>query len=142
MIMKRILPFIFIFWTWACAEKVVEPPENLIPEQKMVDILHDMALLNATKISFPSIVKKNEIKTMDFLFAKYQIDSTQFAKSDKYYASIPVQYQMIYEQVEARLEKRRKILEGKDEKRKDSLKAAKKVRDSLNKLEKEIKPLS
>ena len=80
---------------------------------------------------------------MDFLFQKYQIDSTQFAQSDKYYASIPLQYQMIYEQVEARLEKKRKALEDENTKRNDSTRAAQKKRtDSLRNLRKDTIPSS
>lgn len=141
--MKRVLILFFGFLVVACAEKVVEPPENLIPEAKMVDILHDLAVLNATKTSFAYILDKNNVKTMDFLFQKYQIDSTQFAQSDKYYASIPLQYQMIYEQVEARLEKKRKALEDQNTKRNDSTRAAQKKRtDSLRNLRKDTIPSS
>ena len=141
--MKRVLILFFGFLVVACAEKVVEPPENLIPEAKMVDILHDLAVLNATKTSFAYILDKNNVKTMDFLFQKYQIDSTQFAQSDKYYASIPLQYQMIYEQVEARLEKKRKALEDQNTKRNDSTRAAQKKRtDSLRNLRKDTIPAS
>lgn len=128
---------------WSCAEKVVEPPENLISEDKMVDILHDLALLNATKASFGYYLEQNNLKTMDFLFQKYQIDSTQFAQSDKYYASVPLKYQMIYEKVEARLEAKRKTLEEDNKKRNDSTREAQKKRaDSLNSLRKGPKPAS
>lgn len=141
--MKRTLLLIFGFLIWACAEKVVEPPENLIPEQKMVEILHDLAVLNATENSFAYIMEQYQVNTMDFLFRKYQIDSTQFAQSDKYYASIPLQYQMIYEKVEAKLEKRRAILEENNKKRNDSTRAAQKKRaDSLNALKKKANPSS
>ncbi len=126
----------------ACAEKVVEPPENLIPEEQMVDILHDLALLNATKTSFAYIMEQNDVNTMDFLFGKYQIDSIQWAESNRYYASIPLQYQIIYEQVEAKLEAKRKILEENNQKRNDSARAAQQKRsDSLKNLQK-VKPSS
>ncbi|MEM9361625.1 MAG: DUF4296 domain-containing protein [Bacteroidota bacterium] len=141
--MRKVLFLVFGILVWSCAEKVVEPPANLISEEKMVDILHDLALLNATKTSFAHYLEQNNVKTMDFLFRKYEIDSTQFTQSNKYYASIPLKYQMIYEKVEARLEARRKTLEDNNRKRNDSTRAAQKQRsDSLKNLKKAPKPSS
>lgn len=141
--MKRILPFIIGLLLWSCAEKVVEPPEDLIPEEKMVEILHDLAILNATKTSFKYFIDRYSVKTMDFLFDKYEIDSTQFAQSDRYYASVPLRYQMIYEKVEERLEERRKILEEIKKKQNDSTRAIQQKRtDSIKNIRKETKPSS
>ena len=135
--MKRILPFIIGLLLWSCAERVVEPPENLISEDKMVEILHDLAVLNATKTSFKYFLDSNSLQTMDFLFEKYKIDSTQFAQSDRYYASVPLRYQMIYERVEERLEERRKTLEEIKKKRNDSTRSIQQKRtDSLKNIKK------
>ncbi|WP_422857865.1 DUF4296 domain-containing protein [Flagellimonas sp. S174] len=141
--MRTVVTFVMIFVVWSCAEKVVEPPEDLISEEKMTDILHDLALLRAAKTSFSYHLEDNNVEIMDFLYQKYQIDSTQFVQSDKYYASVPLRYQMIYEKVEARLEKKRKELEESNQKRNDSTRAAQQRRaDSLNKVKKEAKPSS
>lgn len=91
----------------ACSEKLVEKPENLIPEEKMVSVLYDMALLDAIKSSHPQVIAKNKVYVMDFLYEKYGIDSLQFVKSDLYYASIPSKYQAIYKAVEDRLSRER-----------------------------------
>ncbi|PRX56533.1 DUF4296 domain-containing protein [Flagellimonas meridianipacifica] len=140
---RTVLAFVLVLAVWSCAEKVVEPPEDLISEEKMVDILHDLALLRAAKTSFNYYLEDNSVETMDFLYKKYQIDSIQFVQSDKYYASIPLRYQMIYEKVEARLEAKRKVLEEDSQKRNDSTRAAQQNRaDSLNKVRKEAKPSS
>ncbi|MEM8846734.1 MAG: DUF4296 domain-containing protein [Bacteroidota bacterium] len=141
--MRQVLFFVAGILLWSCAEKVVEPPENLISEEKMVDVLHDLALLNSTKTSFAYYLEQNNLKTMEFLFQKYQIDSTQFAQSNNYYASIPLKYQMIYEKVEAKLETKRKTLEEGNKKRNDSTRAVqKKKTDSLKNLKKASKPSS
>ncbi len=135
--MKRILPFIIGLLLWSCAERVVEPPENLISEDKMVEILHDLAVLNATKTSFKYFLDSNSLQTMVFLFEKYKFDSTQFAQSDRYYASVPLRYQMIYERVEERLEERRKTLEEIKKKRNDSTRSIQQKRtDSLKNIKK------
>lgn len=91
----------------ACGEKLVEKPENLIPEEKMVSVLYDMALLDAIKSSHPQVIARNNIYVMDFLYEKYGIDSLQFVNSDLYYASIPSKYQAIYKAVEERLTRER-----------------------------------
>lgn len=115
----RILFLLVLFC--GCAEKVVEKPENLIPKEKMVSILHDLAILNAAKSSFKTTLKEQNIETMEFLYEKHGIDSTQFSQSDLYYASVPLEYQSIYEKVEALLDERKKILEDFTKKRNDSI---------------------
>ena len=45
-IVTYILGFIILV---SCAEKVVDEPENLISKEKMTEILHDLAILNAAK---------------------------------------------------------------------------------------------
>ena len=116
----------------SCGEKVIEPPENLISQEEMSSILYDLAILNTTKGSNPSILKNNNIELMPFIFEKYKIDSIQFAQSDLYYASVPLQYQTIYEAVETRLEGEVKMLEDEKKRKRDSTaKASKERRDSL-----------
>ncbi|NAY92030.1 DUF4296 domain-containing protein [Muricauda sp. JGD-17] len=130
--MKKFVLFFLLLSIGSCAEKVMEKPENLIPKEKMVLILHDLAILNAAKSSFKSMLEKNEIETMEFLYEKYGIDSVQFSQSDLYYASVPLEYQAIYEEVDALLEKKKKVLEDFTKQRNDSIrKINQKTKDSL-----------
>lgn len=130
--MKRLIMFFLVLGLFSCNEKVVEEPENLIPKEKMVTILHDLALLNATKSSYKAALELHDIKIMDFLYQQHDIDSAQFAQSDLYYASLPLEYQSIYEKVEALLEKESADLEHITQKRNDSVrKAQEKKRDSI-----------
>ena len=116
----------------SCAEKVVEEPDNLIPKEKMIDILHDLAILNATKTTIGAKLDESGIDIMEFLYQKYQIDSTQFSESDLYYASLPLEYQAIYTEVETRLDKRQKAMEEATEKKNDSIRKANEKRsDSI-----------
>ncbi|MEC7770489.1 MAG: DUF4296 domain-containing protein [Bacteroidota bacterium] len=108
----------------SCAEKVIEEPENLIPKEKMAEILHDLAILNAAKSGARTKFRESGIDVMDFLYKKYDIDSTQFAESDLYYASIPLEYQSIYEQVEDRLNEQKDTLEARGKRRNDSIREA------------------
>ncbi|RRQ50369.1 DUF4296 domain-containing protein [Maribacter algicola] len=108
----------------ACGEKLIEQPENLIPKDKMVLILRDMALINAAKGANLGILKDNAVEPTRYVFEKYGIDSAQFVVSDRYYASLPVEYEAIYTEVEASLDATRIELEEE-----------KKITDSLKLLE-------
>ena len=85
----------------------MEAPDDLISKEKMADILYDIALINSIDNSHPQVLVSKNIKVMDFVFKKYGIDSTQFVQSDRYYASVPVLYEEIYQAVEDRLERQR-----------------------------------
>lgn len=119
--MRRIALVWMGFLLLSCGEKVVEKPENLIPKDKMVHILHDLAVLSAAESSFKSTLDSYGIETMAFLYQKYQIDSTQLVQSDVYYASLPLEYQSLYEAVAKRLNRKREMLKVASTKRNDSV---------------------
>jgi len=102
----------------------MEKPENLIPKEKMVLILNDLAIVNAAKVTNAQILRKHDVEPTAYIFAKYGIDSIQFVESDRYYASIPEEHEEIYTVVEAKLEAD-----------KERIAAAKKLKDSLKALE-------
>ena len=104
----------------ACNEKVVEKPEDLIPREKMVDILYDLSLLNAGKGIDPDALKEKQIQTMDYIYRKYDIDSAQYASSDLYYASVPLEYEALYRALENRLEEQRIRVEEERAQKSDS----------------------
>ena len=111
---------------FSCNEKLLEEPEDLIPEDKMVEILTDLAIVNAAKSTNVAVLQDQGIEPMDYIFEKYDIDSLQFVESDRYYASLPPEYEDIYKRVESRLEEQAKTLEQ-----------AKRVSDSLRRVESE-----
>jgi hypothetical protein len=115
---------LFCFAMISCGEKVLEAPENLIPKDKMVDILADLAIITAAKTTNISILTKNKIEPTPYLLKKYGIDSMQLVESDRYYASLPDEYEEIYIRVEGKLDRQAKVMD-----------AAKKARDSLRMLE-------
>ncbi|MCM4172027.1 DUF4296 domain-containing protein [Arenibacter sp. TNZ] len=122
--LKYIVP-IFIGLLFSCNEMVVDKPENLIPEDKMVTILYDISLLNAGKIINESILNEYDIEPMGYIYTKYGIDSIQFIGSDTYYASMPTVYESIYTKVKEKLEKEEKFFEEERQKKQDSLIEAK-----------------
>lgn len=125
---RRYMWMLLTLWLLACANKLIEEPENLIPRDQMAEILYDMALLNAIDNSHPQVLEENDLEVMEFVYEKYGVDSLQFASSDLYYASVPAEYQKIYEAVEARLTVERdsvnKIIQAGQAKAVDSLRRA------------------
>lgn len=104
----------------ACAEKLIEKPDKLIPEDKMVSILKEIAIVNAAKTTNQAKLRDNAIEPTAFVFAKYEVDSAQFVDSDRYYASLPMVYERLYKRVETSLENERLQMEE-DKRRRDSL---------------------
>ena len=104
---KRFFYFGICFLILSCGNQLMDPPEDLVSKETMADILYDIALINSIDNSHPQVLKAKNIKVMDFVFKKYGIDSTQFVNSDRYYASVPVLYEDIYQTVEDRLDRQR-----------------------------------
>lgn len=123
--MQKYIVVVFLGLLFSCNEKVVDKPENLIPEDKMATILYDISLLNAGKIINESILNEYDIEPMGYIYTKYGIDSVQFVKSDTYYASIPTVYEAIYTKVKDRLEKDEQFFEDERQQKQDSLMEAK-----------------
>ena len=131
--MQKYVVVIFLGLLFSCNEKVVEKPENLIPEDKMATILYDISLLNAGKVINVSILNEYDIEPMGYIYTKYGIDSIQFVKSDTYYASMPTVYEAIYTKVKDRLEKGEKFFEEERKRKQDSLKEAKEKLNPITK---------
>lgn len=102
----------------------MEKPENLIPKEKMILILNDLAIVNAAKVTNAQILMKQKIEPTTYIFTKYGIDSIQFVESDRYYASIPEEHEEIYMGVEAKLETER-----------DHIAEIKRIKDSIKAVE-------
>ena len=101
---KGILYLVVIFLGTACNGTIADKPANLIDEDKMVNIIYDMSLLEAIKVANPNSLDERGIDLKTYIYKKYKIDSTQFAQSDKYYASDIDTYGNIYEKVSKRIE--------------------------------------
>lgn len=103
-----VLFFSVLFLSVGCGKSVVEKPDNLIEEGKMVDIIYDLSLLESIKSQKPIVLEENHINPNTYIYKKYKIDSLQFAKSNQYYSSDLGNYKKIYEKVAKRLEEANK----------------------------------
>ncbi len=108
----------------SCNENLLDKPDNLIEKNKMVAILADMAIANAAITANKSLIKDTDFRPTEYVLTRYRVDSAQFVDSDRYYASIPLEYEAIYQAVESKLDLKKKEME-----------LAKKLRDSLHQIE-------
>lgn len=114
-------------------------PSDLIAKDKMELILYDLYILNAAKGVNSKILESKRIKPESYLLTKHNIDSTQFANSNAYYAFDADEYKVLVENVKARLEKDKEIFEEQEriegqraKRRRDSItKANRKKKDSI-----------
>ena len=85
-------------------------PENIISEEKMIDILYDMSLISVSKGINKRILENNGMKPKKYILRKYNIDSLQFVVSNEYYSRDLERYLKIYDEVLNKLEINREII--------------------------------
>jgi hypothetical protein len=105
--MKKYFLFLVVFSSLAsCQSDSVKKPDNLIPEDKMIDIIYDLSILQAMRNSNQSVLDSNSINPNTYIYKKYKIDSLQFAKSNQYYAAKSIkEYDQLYQSVNDRIVK-------------------------------------
>ncbi len=101
--MKRIIALFCCFCLiTACNNNTVDKPANLIERDKMIDILHDISLLETIKNQNINGGVSTKVSN-EYIYRKYKVDSIQLAKSNKYYASDIDAYKKMFQEVKARL---------------------------------------
>ena len=108
---KGVLFFILISLILSCKEEVVKKPENLIEKEIMVDVMYDLALLEAIKYQSTNELETHKINPDEYIYKKYKIDNAQFVQSNMYYASDYKEYKKMYDQINSRLVKNKSLLE-------------------------------
>lgn len=149
MALKKILLFLVVMsMLFSCKKELVKTPDRLIEKDKMVDIMHDLALLEAIKIQNSSSLDSFKINPNDYIFKKYKIDSLQFYQNNIYYATDYKEYKKMFEKIKLRIDKNKISVEKliKDKKKKDDLlrKQKKKLKikreaDSIKKVKQDLK---
>lgn len=125
--MNKILPILAIFTFFGCKEDLVKPPDPLIDRAKMINIMYDLALLEAIKYQNPIVLDSNQIRPKQFIYKKYKIDSLQLAQNNAYYASDYKNYKIMFEEVVQRIanEKKKAAEVIKSEEKKNKIRIAK-----------------
>ena len=98
---------IFIIVSFLSCQEVIRPemPENLIPEDKMVEVLTEVYLINAARSFDNRTIIDNKMKLDSFVYNKFEIDSTQFVNSNAYYTANLNTYNKLCVKVEERMKK-------------------------------------
>ncbi|MGB2369797.1 MAG: DUF4296 domain-containing protein [Flavobacteriaceae bacterium] len=95
----------------SCAQVEEVPPENLIGEEKMADLILELAVLDATKGFVPKDQKERIVLDADSFYQFHDIDSAQFTSSNAYYAKQPKAYLRIVNMAKTKLEEFEKNME-------------------------------
>ena len=106
-------------------------PDNLISKDKMAEVLYDLYVINAAKGVNRKLLEASGFMPETYVLTKHSIDSLQFADSNMYYAFDTEVYEAIVAKVKERLEKEKVEFEALQ---KTEAKAAKRRRDSLNRI--------
>lgn len=103
--MKKGIILLCCIFSFIGCNNSVPKPENLIAKDKMIDILYDISLLEAIKTQNMNGGISSKMSN-EYIFKKYKIDSLQFVKSNKYYASDLEGYKSMFEAVKEKMNKK------------------------------------
>ncbi|MGX7667559.1 DUF4296 domain-containing protein [Flavobacterium pedocola] len=111
--MKKVVLLFSLMLLFSCADKAMEKPDNLIEKDVMIDILFDIVVLQAAESTNAAQFAQKGLKPNEFIYGKYKIDSVTFAKSNRYYASDPHNYQKMFAKVSERIKNQQETLNQK-----------------------------
>jgi len=130
--LRKIIPYSIVLLVFVSCYKFKEPekPKNLISKADMVNILIDLKIIaSITAGDDVKVLDSNQVQSQKYIYKKYNIDSTQFALSNNYYAFHLKDYEDIYFKVKDSLEALSRFYEDlelkelKEKRTQDSLKA-------------------
>lgn len=90
---------------FGCKKELVKEPKRVIEKEKMVDIMYDLSLLEGMKVQNATFLDSFKNNSNEYIYKKYKIDSLQFAQSNMYYAANYKEYEKMYTQVKAKIDK-------------------------------------
>lgn len=114
--MKKTIILLLIVLS-SCSQVEEVPPENLIGEEKMADLIFELALLDAAKGFVPKDQKERIDLDANSFYQFHNIDSAQFTSSNAYYAKQPKAYLRIVSMAKTKHEEFEKNLEESENKR-------------------------
>lgn len=108
---KNITYLIVGILLWSCSESRKQPA-NLIPQEVMIDIFYDMNMIQTIRNSDFKLYDSYNIDPEEYIYTKYNIDSLQFAESNKYYAFNPEEYEKMLDAVIERINTEKEKIEA------------------------------
>lgn len=126
--MKPIFYTLLLLFAIGCQDvKYPDPPANLIPHDKMIDVLTDAYINNAARSFNAKQLREKGYKLDSVFYAKFTIDSLQFVESNLYYSSDLPTYTKMFEEVKKRIT----VLKENADTAKRIMEEQKRVRDSI-----------
>lgn len=108
--MKKLAVLILALMAIACKDEVVPEPKHVISENEMVDILYDMALMQAVKSYKASALDSSNVDPKTYIYKKYKIDSLTLAQNHTWYATDLEKYEKMQKKVTQRIEREQEKL--------------------------------
>jgi hypothetical protein len=110
-----VILFVAVLAFAACDKLPVEKPENLIKKGKMIDMLVDIHIAEATykHMRYDSVFKNSS--EADFYYSileKYGVPDSVFEKSFVFYASTPKNFEKMYRKVMNKLSEKEQQYSG------------------------------
>jgi len=128
--MKKIAFLVSLIVLFAsCSTKEIKKPNKLIEEDKMINIIYDLSLLEAIKSRNPYAPENQGLNSKEFVYKKYQIDSLQYAQNNQYYALQIDRYKKMYDKVNERIQAQKKVTDEQLKKSYSTLKVTAPVND-------------
>ncbi len=131
-LLKLAVLLLVLAWFSSCQDiQRPERPKDLIPEDKMVEVLIDVHLFNAAKNVNRLPLQQTGMTPNQFIYEKHNIDSLQFEKSNAYYGADINAYERIHTGVKEFLDNKKREIDtliAQEKRRQDSIKF---VKDSL-----------
>ena len=145
MILNKFLAYLSLVLLVASCYQFKEPkkPENLISKADMVDVIIDSKIMGSANMANKRVMEKYGVDIDTYLFKRHNIDSLQFALSNKYYTFHLEEYEEIYTKVEDSLKalkvfyeelEKKEAAEAKAKRKQDSLLVITKIKDSISNL--------
>ena len=110
---KAVVSFLVITLLNSCGRNSSgEKPEKFLKAEVMENILWDFTVMEAIRSNSLQKPGTDSIFGAPYVFAKYGIDSLQFAQNEMYYARNPKKYLEIHQRLLKRLEKTKDSLDA------------------------------
>ena len=102
--MRNFLLLCVLLFLGCEALTVNPPPEALLPQETIEDIIYDRLLLRTMESS--RLVKEDSLKIFneDYILRKYQVEDSTLQQNLEYYSQFPRRMTSMYVRIEARLD--------------------------------------
>jgi hypothetical protein len=101
--MKKLLFILISVLLLSCNDKPVSKPDNLLSKETMEDIIYELTILQAAETYKPQTLSDSNIKIKQYVYKKYNLDSTTYFQNYKYYASDIKVFKKMYRHVNERI---------------------------------------